>query len=121
MVPGPPRKAGAGNTHPVPADFPWEPGYMVQVDSDKWAGRYLADAFGVLPPVSRLTPEQARYHFISGYTAEVAGTERGVIEPKATFSVCFGEPFMARHPNLYAELLGRKIEKHRGPNLNGEV
>jgi len=72
-----------------------------------------ADAFGVLPPVSRLTPEQAMYHFISGYTAKVAGTERGVTEPKATFSACFGAPFMARHPNVYAELLGRKIEEYK--------
>jgi phosphoenolpyruvate carboxykinase (ATP) len=71
-----------------------------------------ADAFGVLPPISRLTPEQAMYHFLSGYTAKVAGTERGVTEPQATFSACFGAPFMAQHPNVYAELLGKKIEKH---------
>jgi len=72
-----------------------------------------ADAFGVLPPVARLTPEQAMYHFLSGYTAKLAGTEKGLgSEPKATFSACFGAPFMALHPSVYAGLLGRKIEKH---------
>jgi phosphoenolpyruvate carboxykinase (ATP) len=71
-----------------------------------------ADAFGVLPPIARLTPEQTMYHFISGYTAKVAGTERGVTEPEATFSACFGAPFMARHPSVYADLLGRKIAEH---------
>ena len=71
-----------------------------------------ADAFGVLPPVSKLTPEQAKYHFLSGYTAKVAGTERGITEPQATFSACFGAPFMTQHPNVYAKLLGNKIEKH---------
>lgn len=71
-----------------------------------------ADAFGVLPPISKLTPAQAMYHFIAGYTAKVAGTERGVTEPQATFSACFGAPFMMLHPNTYAKLLGRKIEKH---------
>jgi phosphoenolpyruvate carboxykinase (ATP) len=71
-----------------------------------------ADAFGVLPPISRLTPAQAMYHFISGYTAKVAGTERGVTEPQATFSACFGAPFMAQHPGVYADLLGEKIAKH---------
>jgi phosphoenolpyruvate carboxykinase (ATP) len=71
-----------------------------------------ADAFGVLPPLAKLTPEQAMYHFLSGYTAKVAGTERGVVEPKATFSACFGAPFMAQHPNVYTALLGRKIAQH---------
>lgn len=71
-----------------------------------------ADAFGVLPPVSRLTLEQSQYHFLSGYTAKVAGTERGVTEPQATFSACFGAPFMAQHPNVYSELLGKRISQH---------
>ncbi len=71
-----------------------------------------ADAFGVLPPISKLTKEQAMYHFISGYTAKVAGTERGVTEPEPNFSTCFGAPFMVHHPNVYAGLLGKKIEEH---------
>ncbi|MCR9201590.1 MAG: phosphoenolpyruvate carboxykinase (ATP) [Planctomycetaceae bacterium] len=70
------------------------------------------DAFGVLPPVSKLTPEQAMYYFISGYTAKVAGTEMGVNEPEATFSPCFGGPFLVWHPSRYAELLAEKIQKH---------
>ena len=70
------------------------------------------DAFGVLPPISRLTPEQAAYHFISGYTAKVAGTEIGVKEPQATFSACFGEPFMPMHPGVYADLLSEKMSHH---------
>jgi len=71
-----------------------------------------ADAFGVLPPISRLTPEQAMYHFLSGYTAKVAGTERGVTEPTATFSACFGAPFLPRHPSVYADMLGDKLREH---------
>lgn len=70
------------------------------------------DAFGVLPPVSRLTPDQAMYYFISGYTAKVAGTEVGINEPEATFSPCFGGPFLVWHPARYAELLAQKIESH---------
>ena len=72
-----------------------------------------ADAFGVLPPISRLSPAAAMYHFLSGYTAKVAGTERGVTEPKATFSTCFGAPFMVWDPNVYAKLLGERIAKHQ--------
>lgn len=71
-----------------------------------------ADAFGVLPPVAKLTPEQAMYHFMSGYTAKVAGTEMGVTEPEATFSACFGAAFMVWHPSKYAEMLAEKIRKH---------
>ena len=70
------------------------------------------DAFGVLPPISRLTSAQAAYHFISGYTAKVAGTEIGVTEPEATFSACFGEPFMPMHPGVYADLLSDKMAEH---------
>jgi phosphoenolpyruvate carboxykinase (ATP) len=72
-----------------------------------------ADAFGVLPPIARLSPAAAMYHFLSGYTAKVAGTERGVTEPKATFSTCFGAPFMVWDPNVYAKLLGERIAAHR--------
>ncbi len=71
-----------------------------------------ADAFGVLPPIARLTPEQAMYHFLSGYTAKVAGTERGVTEPSATFSSCFGAPFLPLPPGVYAKMLGERIAKH---------
>jgi len=70
------------------------------------------DAFGIMPPVAKLTAEQAMYHFLSGYTARVAGTERGVTEPKETFSACFGAPFLPLHPGVYAEMLGRKIAQH---------
>jgi len=71
------------------------------------------DAFGVLPPISKLTPGQAMYHFISGYTAKVAGTEEGVTEPQTTFSACFGAPFLPLHPTKYAKMLGEKIVKHK--------
>jgi phosphoenolpyruvate carboxykinase (ATP) len=73
-----------------------------------------ADAFGVLPPISRLTPEQAMYHFLSGYTAKVAGTERGLgKDPEATFSACFGAPFLPRQPNEYAAMLGEKLRTRK--------
>ena len=75
-----------------------------------------ADAFGVLPPIAKLNPEQAMYYFLSGYTAKVAGTERGVREPQATFSACFGEPFLPLPPGTYAKLLGERIRKH-GPSV----
>ncbi|MFW6455879.1 MAG: phosphoenolpyruvate carboxykinase (ATP) [Desulfohalobiaceae bacterium] len=71
-----------------------------------------ADAFGILPPIAKMTPEQAMYHFMSGYTAKLAGTERGVTEPVAVFSTCFGAPFMPLHPHVYADLLGQKIIEH---------
>ena len=70
------------------------------------------DAFGVMPPIAKLTPEQAMYHFLSGYTAKVAGTERGVTEPKETFSACFGAPFLPLHPSVYAKMLGERIAGH---------
>jgi phosphoenolpyruvate carboxykinase (ATP) len=73
-----------------------------------------ADAFGILPPIARLSPSQAMYHFLSGYTAKVAGTEKGVgSEPQATFSTCFGAPFMPRHPSVYGNLLRELIAKHK--------
>ncbi len=70
------------------------------------------DAYGILPPVSKLTKEQAMYHYLSGYTAKVAGTERGVTEPKATFSACFGKAFLMVHPTVYSDILGKKIDEH---------
>jgi phosphoenolpyruvate carboxykinase (ATP) len=75
-----------------------------------------ADAFGVLPPIAKLTPQQAMYYFLSGYTAKLAGTERGVTEPQATFSACFGAVFLVWHPTKYAEMLGELLEKH-GSNV----
>jgi phosphoenolpyruvate carboxykinase (ATP) len=72
-----------------------------------------ADAFGVLPPIARLSPAQAIYHFLSGYTARIAGTEQGVKEPEATFSACFGAPFMPLHPGEYGRLLGRLLARHK--------
>src|SRR5690606_3276275 len=74
------------------------------------------DAFGILPPISKLTKAQAMYHFISGYTAKVAGTEVGITEPQTTFSACFGRVFLPLHPTQYAELLGKKLEQH--PEVN---
>lgn len=71
-----------------------------------------ADAFGIMPPIAKLTPDQAMYHFLSGYTAKVAGTEKGVTEPEATFSTCFGAPFMPRHPAVYGNLLRKLIAEH---------
>ena len=78
------------------------------------------DAFGVLPPVSRLTPAQAMYHFISGYTAKVAGTEVGVTEPQATFSPCFGGPFLVWHPTQVRRAAGREDAAARGERLAGQ-
>ena len=72
-----------------------------------------ADAYGILPPISKLSPAQAMYHFVSGYTAKVAGTEAGVTEPKSTFSACFGAPFLPLHPGKYATMLGEKLKKHK--------
>lgn len=84
----------------------------LQADHPKNIIFLSADAFGVLPPVSKLSKEQAMYYFLSGYTAKVAGTERGITEPVATFSSCFGEAFLPLHPTVYAKLLGEKIDKH---------
>jgi len=86
----------------VPAKVPHQPKQIVLL---------TCDAFGVLPPVSKLTPDQVMYHFISGYTAKVAGTEEGVTEPQATFSACFGAPFLVWHPYVYAEMLAAKLDK----------
>lgn len=72
-----------------------------------------ADAFGVLPPISKLTPEMAMYHYLSGYTAKLAGTESGIDEPQATFSAAFGAPFLPRHPTVYASLIGERLAKHK--------
>ena len=79
----------------------------------KISSSLTADAFGVLPPVSKLTRGQAMFHFISGYTAKVAGTEAGVTEPQTTFSACFGAPFMPLHPTKYAEMLGEKMDESK--------
>ena len=98
------------------ASYPLE--MLERVDYDGIAGHarhvvfLTCDAFGALPPISRLSEPQALYQFLSGYTAKVAGTERGVTEPSATFSTCFGAPFMPRHPGVYAEALGRRLRAH---------
>ena len=107
----------ARHTENTRASYPLD--FIPNASADGLAGHprnvvmLTADAFGVLPPISRLTPEQAMYHFLSGYTAKVAGTEKGLgSEPQATFSTCFGAPFMPRHPSVYARLLGQRIAQH---------
>jgi phosphoenolpyruvate carboxykinase (ATP) len=87
----------------VPSGMAGHPGNIIML---------TCDAFGVMPPIAKLTREQAMYHFLSGYTAKVAGTEKGVTEPQTTFSTCFGAPFMPLAPTVYAELFGRKITEH---------
>merc|ERR1719225_1622619 len=90
----------------IPAKVPHQPKQIIFL---------TCDAFGVLPPISKLTPDQVMFHFISGYTAKVAGTEEGVTEPQATFSACFGAPFLVWHPYVYAEMLAAKLEKVGAP------
>ncbi|GAH06424.1 unnamed protein product, partial [marine sediment metagenome] len=99
------------------ASFPLE--YIENAIPEKQAGHpeniilLTCDASGVMPPIARLTPDQALYHFISGYTSKVAGTEIGLgQEPEITFSTCFGAPFMVHHPNYYADLLRRRITRY---------
>merc|ERR1712193_85562 len=90
------------------------PNALIPATIDKHPSNIIlltCDAFGIMPPVSKLTPEQVMYHFISGYTAKVAGTEEGVTEPQATFSACFGAPFLVWHPYVYAEMLAAKLEQ----------
>jgi phosphoenolpyruvate carboxykinase (ATP) len=101
------------NTRAVyPLDF--IPGSIIPsvADHPKVIIFLTADAFGVMPPISRLSKEAAMYHFMSGYTSKLAGTERGITEPKETFSQCFGAPFMPLHAKIYADMLGRKIDQH---------
>jgi len=107
----------ASLTENTRASYPIE--YIPNASSSGTAGQpnnvimLTADAFGVLPPIARLSPQQAMYHFLSGYTAKVAGTEKGLgKEPQATFSTCFGAPFMPRHPSVYAGMLGERIARH---------
>jgi len=90
----------------IPAMVPYQPKQIIFL---------TCDAFGILPPISKLTSEQVMYHFIAGYTAKVAGTEVGVKEPEATFSACFGAPFLVWHPYVYAEMLAAKLEVHGAP------
>merc|ERR1719362_172784 len=90
----------------IPAKVPHQPKQIILL---------TCDAFGVLPPLSKLSADQVMYHFISGYTAKVAGTEEGVTEPEATFSACFGAPFLVWHPYVYAEMLAAKLDKHGAP------
>jgi phosphoenolpyruvate carboxykinase (ATP) len=109
--------ADASLTENTRASYP-----ITQIPNAKLAGigghprnlvMLTCDAFGVMPPIARLTPEQASYHFLSGYTAKVAGTERGMgKEPQATFSTCFGAPFLPLSPTVYSELLARKVRQH---------
>src|SRR6266496_1945961 len=87
----------------VPEGMAGQPGHVIFL---------TCDAFGVMPPIAKLTPEQTMYHFLSGYTAKVAGTERGVTEPKETFSACFGAPFLPLPPSVYAKMLGERIARH---------
>ena len=95
---------------------------VLHIDNVVWPGvvghpnniiMLTCDAFGVMPPIAKLTPEQAMYHFLSGYTAKVAGTEKGITEPTTTFSTCFGAPFMVHHPAVYAKLLQERISAHK--------
>ncbi len=94
---------------------------IANADADGKAGipkaivMLTADAFGVLPPIAVLSPDEAMYHFLSGYTAKLAGTERGITEPKAVFSACFGAPFLPRHPFVYGRMLGELMQKHKVP------
>jgi len=90
----------------IPAKVPHHPKQIIFL---------TCDAFGILPPIAKLTKDQVMYHFISGYTAKVAGTEEGVTEPQATFSACFGAPFLVWHPSVYAEMLAAKLEHHSAP------